>query len=396
MITIRGRATGGKITARPLSEIDFSITTQARNTIIDEGSTEENAIDDVVRTTYTGAAVLYEAQIGLTGLTIKHGVPSYESQDEDVATVDSNGNVTRVSDGTVRIIIRTDVLDKWVDVAVSQNTPSSTIENTRFVVGSLADNMCHQIDDRIAGKTPSTTKPIYTIQNHSGGVYVRNMNCWASDVDLTAISPWNSNAGNKKAGTLISPRHIVFANHYTYPNGTTIRFITNDNQIIERTLQSQTRIGSTDIQVGLLNSDVPGTITFAKTLPTNFTNYLASYSTGFAPYPLYVPIASVDQEEKLLVSNCARINSEIQITTPSNTTYSDRYDFYETIIVGDSGNPIFVLINNELVLLSCFETNLGGQSLTNNYTAINTAMTTLGGGYQLTDIDLISFPSYNN
>ncbi|MEN9841224.1 MAG: hypothetical protein RL376_1024, partial [Verrucomicrobiota bacterium] len=70
--------------------------------------------------------------------------------------------------------------------------------------------------------------------------------------------------------------------------------------------------------------------------------------------------------------------------------------FYEEKIGGDSGNPAFLIINGQLVLLTCWTYGGGGSgtSVHNQKAAINTLMTTLGGGYQLTPVDLSAFPSY--
>jgi hypothetical protein len=73
-----------------------------------------------------------------------------------------------------------------------------------------------------------------------------------------------------------------------------------------------------------------------------------------------------------------------------------RQPYYANAIIGDSGQPAFVLINGEPVLLGV--TTGGGTStgtlISEEITAVNTMMTTLGGGYQLTAIDLSAFPTY--
>ena len=80
---------------------------------------------------------------------------------------------------------------------------------------------------------------------------------------------------------------------------------------------------------------------------------------------------------------------------------STRLSFYESIISGDSGNPSFLIINNELVLITVWSG--GGPGIGSNiiYTGagypgtevdyvqdINTMMSVLGGGYSLTHINL--------
>ena len=69
------------------------------------------------------------------------------------------------------------------------------------------------------------------------------------------------------------------------------------------------------------------------------------------------------------------------------------YDYYEPKIGGDSGNPSFFVINNELVLLFTFTTGGagGGTNLIYYFDEINQLMAELGGGYRLTEMDLSSF-----
>jgi hypothetical protein len=70
--------------------------------------------------------------------------------------------------------------------------------------------------------------------------------------------------------------------------------------------------------------------------------------------------------------------------------------FYRDVIPGDSGSPSFVIINNSAVLLTQWTYGGAGQGDEDVYYAplINAAMTELGGGYQLTEIDLSAFPDF--
>ncbi|XP_052256322.1 uncharacterized protein LOC127861675 [Dreissena polymorpha] len=78
----------------------------------------------------------------------------------------------------------------------------------------------HGIDDLLysanrSGATVDEMKKIYSKQDHAQKSYVRNTKCWAYPLDLTSISPWNSNGGIRKAGVLISPRHALWVRHYS-------------------------------------------------------------------------------------------------------------------------------------------------------------------------------------
>jgi hypothetical protein len=224
---------------------------------------------------------------------------------------------------------------------------------------------------------------------NGASVYVRNTACWCADMDLTCLSPWNSDGGNNKAGTLISPRHILFAKHYRIATGATIRFVTADNQVVERTMTTRQDVADADLCLGLLDSDVPSTIGFARVLPADILDYMPGAAHRVAGLLL-------DQEEKALVGDLTA-QSFNSFATPTDP---QRLAFNEEIIGGDSGNPAFLLIDTgngvEPVLATTWTGGGGGSgpNISALHDEINAAMTTLGGGYQLTPANLNGFPSY--
>ena len=272
-----------------------------------------------------------------------------------------------------------------------------------YVAAAAASNATAAVDDRIANKD-ATAKPIYSTQNHETATYVRNPNCWAASLDLTCISPWNSTGGGTRAGTLISPRHVLFCEHLDFhPTvGATIRFIAADNTVETRTITAlathpdytpnyQYTPHFPDITIGVLDSDVPNTISFAKVLPQNWGEYFPSVGAPVAG--LTIPSLVLDQEEKALVADWRSSSMLNYFALPVN---AQRQIFFETIISGDSGNPAFLIINDELVVLNTwtFGGAGSGTNLVPHKDAINTMMTSLGGGYQLAEVDLSGFPAY--
>jgi len=105
----------------------------------------------------------------------------------------------------------------------------------------------------------------------------------------------------------------------------------------------------------------------------------------------------LDQEEKLLTRETMVITGSpynlVQMRQPANST---RAQWYEAVIGGDSGNPAGLVINDKLVLLTVWTYGGGGSgtSVVSFKTQLNSAMTTLGGGYTLTDADLSGFTSF--
>ncbi|KAL8584922.1 hypothetical protein ACOMHN_043559 [Nucella lapillus] len=251
---------------------------------------------------------------------------------------------------------------------------------------SLFSAIEHDIDDRLRasrakGITPQQAMPIFSAQDHAQKHYVRNPDCWAADLDLTCISPWNSNHGNKKAGTLVSPRHAVWARHYSIPVNSTLRFAVD-------------RAGGSgfygrDIVVGVLDRDVPDTISFDKVMP----HHLQTMNPG---HNVILPVLSTDQKEKALVTDFHLYNNH-SISLRAPMTSSIHHDYYESKIVGDSGNPSFFVLGDEPVLLFTFTSGGpgAGTNLIGHFDDINRQMASLGGGYQLTEVDLSRFLGTN-
>ncbi|KAK7505613.1 hypothetical protein BaRGS_00002884 [Batillaria attramentaria] len=256
----------------------------------------------------------------------------------------------------------------------------------------------HGIDDRLAasrdkGVAPKDALPIFSVQDHNHKHYVRNPDCWAADLDLTCISPWNSNGHTRKAGTLVSPRHAVWARHYNIPVNSTLRFVARDGTVVDRRITATRYVDAhggsgfygRDNVVGVLDRDVPASISYAKVMPHTLL-------TMHPPPNVHLPVMSTDFEEKALVTDFF-LYSNRSISLRSPYTSSPRHDYYEPKITGDSGNPSFFIIDDELVLLFTFTSGGagGGTNFIYHYDDINRIMTQLGGGYQLTEVDLSRF-----
>ncbi|KAK3098553.1 hypothetical protein FSP39_020562 [Pinctada imbricata] len=85
--------------------------------------------------------------------------------------------------------------------------------------------------------------------------------------------------------------------------------------------------------IGLLDSDVPSSISISKVLPRNFTTL-----NTYHPY-VYLPVLSTDFEEKALVDDFAYMRDTMMALRRPHSQL--RLPYYETKIVGDSGNPSF-------------------------------------------------------
>ena len=100
---------------------------------------------------------------------------------------------------------------------------------------------------------------------------------------------------------------------------------------------------------------------------------------------------STDYEEKALVDDFAYMRNEmVALSRPMSPL---RLPYYETKITGDSGNPNFFVIDNQLVFLFVFTYGGAGSgsSVQFHHDNINTVMRQLGGSYQLSEIDLSKY-----
>ncbi len=247
----------------------------------------------------------------------------------------------------------------------------------------LRDILSDEIDARLAAAAPpAISKPIYTTQDFGTHTYVRNPNCWAADIDLTGLSPWNSLEANRRAGTLVSPRHVVFAKHYQITPGSQLDFVTADNVTVTRTLGGVLNPGG-DISIGILDADVPPEISFLKVWPRDWADYLWEIPQ--------LAMLHLDQEEQALVRDCFFIVESTKTVIHTDPVDPTRLAFSETLIGGDSGNPACFIVDGEAVLMLTHHTAGSGPFYTAWFDELNAAMASLGGGYQLTEFDLGAF-----
>jgi hypothetical protein len=249
---------------------------------------------------------------------------------------------------------------------------------------------------RFVDKNPNTDMFVFASQNpYGGGNFPRNSSCWLNGVtNISCFSPGQLSGANwwQRSGTLISPRHILLAKHFTIallPGGTPILFVDDSGNVITRKL-IRYEFDTTDIAIGLLDSDIPPSIKFAKVLPKNYTTYLDIAQSN----PILYGVA-IDQQEKAIAKHISYIQNYTTggVTIPNIIVISLNsndvlFSFTETLITGDSGNPGFLIIDNELVVLTTWWTASSGPFITTRYDTVNALMSKLGGGYNLTPIDL--------
>ncbi len=196
---------------------------------------------------------------------------------------------------------------------------------------------------------------------------------WTRGMDMSGVS-FNS----KRTATLITPRHIVMAKHYSRPAGAPVIFHDRNGKRTKRKIIGLAPAAG-DVMVALLD----------KPVPASHTSYpLPSASTAASSLTGRHVIVS-DQNRSLFVHRIARIDQGIIVFKQDET---DTHGWGKNLVVGDSGNPSFVISGNELVLV---ETHTNGGAGSGPYygdptvqASIRAAVKKLDSSYSLRTVNL--------
>lgn len=153
---------------------------------------------------------------------------------------------------------------------------------------------------------------------------------WTRRFDLTGIS-WN----DIRAATLISPRHVVMAAHFTRPPDVPVVFHDANGAPHERRIIAVRNLPGHDVAVAKLDAPAPSGVRPFK---------LASASDAIPGRTVIV----TDKTGSLSVHRIKAVQGAIiQLDfIPEIDPVYRRY-----LVVGDSGRPTFILKNGQLYLL---------------------------------------------
>ncbi len=159
---------------------------------------------------------------------------------------------------------------------------------------------------------------------------------WASDLNLTGVS-WN----DSRTATLIAPKYVVMAAHYIRPPSVPVMFHDKNGKPYERFISKTKSLNNVgDFAVAQLNMPLPPEVKayrFAK---------VSDATVG-------KPVIVTDQTNTLSVHQIAAISGntvQLGYLPGLNPAYG------RNLVVGDSGNPSFLLVNGELALLETHTT----------------------------------------
>lgn len=161
--------------------------------------------------------------------------------------------------------------------------------------------------------------------------------CWGAGLDLSAICLSTHN------GVLIAPNKVLLTTHYLPQVGSTLKWLSKDGVMVERTLTQLSSLPTTgylfpDITVGTLDSDATG-VTLAEIMPVSTPDM-----SGFR-----VAAAVMNRNRELSVVEIENVSSRVKLRIPTRSSCWGRFQFLTS---GDSGSPAFVICNGKPLLVA--------------------------------------------
>lgn len=385
MIRVTG-GTGKKLRAtkdRPIFTVIPVVTTTGED--ID---TTITILDTVVNTT-DGAMVTTEGQI----LSNSFAITEFTSLDPSIGTVDVSGYVSWVSNGTVRIRCVTGTDIQVLRIFVSKVDPVAANVFVEWEEGSYARFIKDTIDTMISGISDGSeylSTPIYEDREYNTLNFARRPTPPGYAKALTGnafhgvVSPDNPFIGF----FAITPRHVVGCTHAFAgnPNGAvdhtpgTIGFIDEFNVLHDRQLTHCLRITGFDIDLYLLDEDLPSSVQPFSIPPANI---VSSFLPTLLQYP--IPDLYTDRDGDLHIGASQGVYfSNVWSKNWPDAPYVSFFDYPRE---GTSGHPYFLPTPDyRFMIVGLFTSPMGGPSFhTQDWPALITEIDTLAGistGYE--------------
>jgi len=210
--------------------------------------------------------------------------------------------------------------------------------------------------------TPGADRRLFSGFTASPIGWIRNAVSWVRAFNWTGVAAGINGLGGVGGGTLITRKHVLFAQHVPYPERPFDIFFTNkDSRTFSYKVTAIQQVAGTDIAIGTLDRDADPSLNVYRVLPDNWLQYIANktetlttFGITFKETKTTLPILYVDSEKKVSTADLTEVRMNKATVTPPS--FEAARAWTEALVVGDSGNPIFVMLGSELVLLGAWYT----------------------------------------
>jgi hypothetical protein len=352
------------------------------------GTPNDNTFYDSIIREWSGSTVHNDWQCSaFDGATIHNDTP-------EIATLDNAGRLTRVSNGigTVRFQKGPARTERQYNCTQIEN--GTGLGFVGFSEGTVSRYLEDQVKAVIAADPTKRQVNYFSSINLPAGTYVRNTDCWARNLDLSSLSVgtshgFDNNYTLQRPGTLITPRHVLVANHYPpysirYQNRSDfLRFLTPEGVL--RTVRVSGASGrSGDMLVLTLSADVVGcnpAKVGANWLYQNGPTFDETYYSGLAinvdklrqvgivPRGRITgfcsgspaPGSGFSQYNGVPITNALYVNGNYFYSNITDYDYvMENIDLAIGIGSGSSGSPQYLLVNGQMVVTHCWLTGSSG------------------------------------
>jgi hypothetical protein len=191
--------------------------------------------------------------------------------------------------------------------------------------------------------------------------WVRNSESWVTSYNWTGISAGINGLGGVGGGTLITNKHVLLSEHVPYLPNSEIFFVNDENKTFKYNIIRIEKIADSDIAIGTLDRSVDSSLKIYSVLPDNWQQYVKSEigsAMGVQFTTLKLPVLFLDQDREVSTGEVTRITvtsfSSVADVYGPDPTFTEAQSYYDAQRGGDSGNPIFVQVGNEIILLGAW------------------------------------------
>lgn len=257
------------------------------------------------------------------------------------------------------------VTDTWVSSAspAGDFAASSTMGVANLISG-LASGFV-TASSSASGETYTGTGYAFSFTGtgFSSAMYNASSYLALAGIDITGTSWWSNFFGGIFANNLISPYHVLYANHVigAEPNGYSAIWVTKTNALWTGTVVRSARLANasgvlTDICISTLSAAAASGLTPFQIMPPGYaSNYVPGVGGLTIPAIQLLRSAVIGRMEITLNQNYSGPSNAFGVggAPGSGSTFSSYYDLGP--ITGDSSSPVFAYnpATNSLGLIGC-------------------------------------------